>query len=41
MRLPNGSEAELALRNHRVSVTVELIDRVDELFGERVAVCHV
>jgi DNA polymerase-3 subunit alpha len=40
VRLPNGSEAELVLRSHRVSVTFELIERVDELFGERVTVCH-
>ena len=39
VKLPDGAEAELALPNHLVSVTGELLQRVDRLFGQRVSTC--
>jgi len=38
--LPDGAEAELALPNHQVGPSDELIHRVDGLFGQRVATCR-
>ena len=38
--LPNGAQADLELRGHRVSVSAELVDRVDRLFGSAVAECR-
>jgi DNA polymerase-3 subunit alpha len=38
--LPDGAEAQLVLPNHQVSVTGELVQRVDRLFGQRVASCR-
>ena len=39
VELPNGAEAVLDLTRHRVSVSEELIQRVDGLFGARVVQC--
>jgi DNA polymerase-3 subunit alpha len=38
--LPGGAEADLELTRHRVSVSEDLIHRVDRLFGTGVTECH-
>jgi DNA polymerase-3 subunit alpha len=40
LALPGGAEADLELRRHRVSVSENLIRRVDGLFGMGVTECH-
>ncbi|MCP4005840.1 MAG: DNA polymerase III subunit alpha [bacterium] len=41
LKLPNGAEAILDLKRHRVSVSDELVTRVESLFGEGVVACLV
>ncbi len=40
LALPGGAEADLELTRHRVSVSEDLIRRVDGLFGTGVTECH-
>ena len=41
LRLSNGTQAVLALPRHPVSISEDLVRRVDRLFGARVARCRV
>jgi hypothetical protein len=41
LRLESGAEAVLGLRRHRVTVSEELVRRVDRLFEAKVCECRV